>query len=241
MKETQPDYQRLIQRIDLDLPLIGLYDAPDPEPFAPLVTPAPGECIFEFYDSWLAGETLHLTKAHFGCGGCGRWMFGIEPSSQEDFIKFLVDDEGLKVSRELMQEWIDSSQPYTKSHPHIMIGPWKHDQWDYIQAIIFLVNPDQLSALVYGTQYHSAPEDPSPMIAPFGSGCMELIPFADLSIPQAAIGATDIAMRRHLPANILTVTVTRSMFDRLCQLDEKSFLYKPFLQTLRKVRGLPDL
>jgi hypothetical protein len=30
------------------------------------------------------------------------------------------------------------------------------------------------------------------------------------------------------------------MFERLCGLDEQSFLYKPFLQDLRKERGLPD-
>ncbi len=101
----------------------------------------------------------------------------------------------------------------------------------------FFVDADQLSALVYGTQYHAAPGDPPPLIAPFGSGCMELVPFQDLSIPQAALGATDIAMRRHLPPETLAVTVTRPMFRRLCSLDEHSFLYKPFLRDLNKARA----
>jgi hypothetical protein len=65
---------------------------------------------------------------------------------------------------------------------------------------------------------------------------MELAPFRDLSLPQAAIGATDIAMRQHLPPEILAVTVTRSMFQRLCSLDEHSFLYKPFLKNLKSSR-----
>jgi hypothetical protein len=32
--------------------------------------------------------------------------------------------------------------------------------------------------------------------------------------------------------------VTRPLFESLCQLDERSFLYKPFLARLKKVRGL---
>lgn len=74
-----------------------------------------------------------------------------------------------------------------------------------------------------------------------GSGCSELHPFEDLDIPQAAIGATDIAMRQHLPPDILAFTVTRPMFRQLCELDEHSFLYKPFLQRLREARGLPEI
>jgi len=36
---------------------------------------------------------------------------------------------------------------------------------------------------------------------------------------------------------MLTFTVTPLMFSQLCELEEKSFLYKPFLQRLRQARG----
>ena len=75
------------------------------------------------------------------------------------------------------------------------------------------------------------------MISPFGSGCMQLIPFSDLEIPQAALGATDLAMRGSLPPDILLVSVTPPMFERLCALDERSFLGKPFLKKLKTARG----
>ena len=241
MKEIQPDHSNLIKRIDLGTRLIGLYDAPDPEPFEPLVIPGQGDCVFSFYRNWENGETLHITKEHYGCGGAGRWMCGIEIRSKEDFLKFLVDDEGLKESYDLMEKWIDSSEPYQATYPNLLIGPLKKDQWDYAKSVTFFVNPDQLSALMIGAQYKSSPEDPTPVIAPFGSGCMELLPFKNLNIPQAAIGATDIAMRQYLPPDILTFTVTRPMFKQLCELDERSFLYKGFLQNLRKARGLPEL
>jgi len=236
MKEVQPDYSQLVKRIDLSIPLIGFYDAPDPHPFEPLVKPNQRDCVFLFYKNWLKGQTLHITKEHYGCGGAGRWMCGIEARSREEFIKFLVDDEGLKASHDLMEKWIDSSATYKAAHPHLFIGPLKESQWDYVKSVNFFVNPDQLSTLMIGAQYNSAPEDPPPVIAPFGSGCMELFPFKDPKILQAAIGATDIAMRQHLPHDVLIFTVTKPMFKQLCDLDERSFLYKPFLRNLKESR-----
>jgi hypothetical protein len=241
MKDFQPNPDNFCKRIDYDLPLVGYYDAPDPTVFAPLIKPEPGDCVFAFYKNWLEGKTLHITKEHYGCGGAGRWMCGVETRSREDFIRFLVDGEGLKSSHELMEKWIDASRPRRHTNSHVFIGPLKEAQWEYAKSITFFANPDQLAALAYGAQYNSAPDDPPPMIAPFGSGCRQLLPFKDLTIPQASIGSTDIAMRQHIPPDILAITVTKPMFKQLCQLDEKSFLYKPFLKRLRKIRGLPDL
>jgi hypothetical protein len=241
MREKQPNPSNFCKRIDYNLPLIGFYDAPDPAPFKPLIKPEPGDCVFAFFEKWADGKTLHITRDHYGCGGAGRWMCGVEARSRKDFISFLVDGEGLKASHDLMEKWIDASKPYKATHAHILIGPLKEDLWENARSVTFFVNPDQLAALAYGAQYHCAPDDPPPVIAPFGSGCMQLLPFANLAIPQASIGTTDIAMRQHVPPDILGFTVTKSMFEQLCELDEQSFLYKPFLKNLRKARGLPDM
>ena len=120
-----------------------------------------------------------------------------------------------------------------------LIGALKVDQYEYLKTITFYVNPDQLSALMIASQYNNAPGGPPAVILPFGSGCMELLPlFEDLNIPQAMIGATDIAMRQYLPPDILAFTVTKPMFQQLCELDEHSFLYKSFWEDLRKARGV---
>jgi hypothetical protein len=60
--------------------------------------------------------------------------------------------------------------------------------------------------------------------------------FADLDLPQAVVGATDVAMRRYLPPDVLAFTVTRPMFEQLCALDERSFLHKDFWKRLRAAR-----
>jgi hypothetical protein len=116
-------------------------------------------------------------------------------------------------------------------------GPLRPEKYESLKTVTFFVNPDQLSMLIIGANYRSVPGDPPAVIAPFGSGCMELLPlFEDLVRPQAIIGATDIAMRQYLPPDILAFTVTVPMFEQLCSLDEKSFLFKPFLKNLKKSR-----
>ncbi len=236
----QPDPAFLLQKSGIRLPLIGFYDAPQISPFAPTVRPAPGShrCVFSFFEDWCAGRTLHLAADQAGCGGAGHWLCGVAGRDRESFVAFLVGGEGLKATPAHMHAWLDHTPPYRSEHPHILIGPLRAEAWDFLKTITFLVTPDQLSLLMTGAQYHSLPGDPPPVIAPFGAGCMQLVVLLrDLDQPQAVIGATDIAMRRYLPPEILAFTLTRPLFERLCALDEQSFLCKPFWRALTKARS----
>jgi hypothetical protein len=237
-----PDPAALVSALDLHTPLIGLYDAPDPGAFAPLVTPAKGarrgQCLFHFYRRWEKGETLHLTADNFGCGGCGRSLFGVMFRERDDFIDFLWKDEGLRATRELMATYVDNAPTYRPTHPHVLVGPLRDDHADCLKTVTFWVNADQLSVLQHGAYHHQAWGDPDPVTVPFGSGCSELVvPFRDLDRPQAVIGGTDVAMRDGLPAGVLAFTVTVPMFAQLCALGAESFLGKGFLKHLRKARG----
>jgi hypothetical protein len=235
-----PDPSRIMERLGIKTPLIGFYDAPDPAGFEPVVSPEPKKhiCIFTFYKQWLEGKTLLITKENFGCGGAGTALCSVETRSREEYITFLADTEGLKADHEIMGKWLDGRRTYRPEHPHILIGPLKKGKEKYLKTVTFYVNPDQLSALIIGAHYRNAPGDPPAVLAPFGSGCMEMItPFEDLALPQAIIGATDIAMRQWLAPDILAFTVTMPMFEQLCDLTEKSFLYKPFLKNLQKARA----
>ncbi|MBN2056462.1 DUF169 domain-containing protein [bacterium] len=236
----QPDPSRLLTTARITFPLIGLYDAPEPKLFSPIVEAETNKhiCVFAYFQEWLKGITLHITAENYGCGGSGYWLCSQVTRSREAFLSFLVDTEGLKASRELMGEWIDAIQPYRIEHGHLLLGPLHPELYQYLKSITFYVNPDQLGLLMLGAQYHAAPGDPTPVIAPFGSGCSMLAPlFDDYDVPQALVGAMDIAMRQYLPPDILAFTTTRPMFERLCSLDEKSFLYKPFWRNLLKARG----
>ena len=83
-----PDPTRLLNKIGLTTPLIGFYDAPDPSPFAPLVRPGMGRgrCVFGFYQQWLGGKTLHITREEYGCRGAGHWLCDITVRSLDEFV-----------------------------------------------------------------------------------------------------------------------------------------------------------
>ena len=238
---TLPDPEKLIEKLELTFPIIGIYDAPDPGVFEPLVEFDSKEhrCVFKSYEDWVEGKTLHLTRENSGCGGCAYWLLNKETRTREDLVANLVDTEGLKDSKELMNRWLDHERPYAPQHPNICIGPLRKDNVEYLKTVTFLVNADQLSLLVNGANYFHAPDDPLPPVtAPFGTGCMQVLTlFKDLDYPQAVIGATDIAMRQCLPPGIVLFSVTLPMYRLLCLLDERSFLYKPFLENLKKTRG----
>ena len=237
----QPDPSFLLEKLNVTLPLTGLYDAPDPAAFAPLVEPRPGakrgECVFSHFADWQKGRTVHLTSANFGCGGAGGSLCGVQRTDRADFIHFLAIDEGLKASEELMGRWLDARVNFAPARGHVLVGPLKADQYEHLKTVTFWVRPDQLAALELAAQYRNAPGDPEPTIAGFSSGCGQLVNFADLSVPQAQIGATDIAMRQWLPADIMAFTVTRPLFEQFCLFAEGSYLTKPFLSRLRKARG----
>lgn len=238
----QPDPGPLLAALDCRLHPVGLYDAPDPSPFEPLIVPhrkeRRGPCVFDYFRRWQSGTTLHLTSLDFGCGGAGRALVGMQTRAHDDFVDFLWKDEGLRATRELMEGWVDASPVYAMRNEHVLIGPLRPDQYTDLRTVTFWVNPDQLSVLHHGAYYEHAWGDPPPVLAPFGSGCMELIAtFDDLDRPQAAITGTDMAMRGQLPRDVLGFTVTVRMFERLCRLDERSFLGKGFLAELRGSRG----
>ena len=131
----------------------------------------------------------------------------------------------------------DQAPTYKSEHPNIIVGPLKDDQFGYLKTVTFLINPDQLSLFIAGAYYLQALSSPPLVTAPFGAGCGLLGPlFDDLESPKAIIGATDIAMRKFLPPDILAFTVTKSMYKHLCSLDENSFLDKTFWKDLKKAR-----
>lgn len=230
----------LLETAGMTLPVIGLYDAPDASAFEPLVRPAQGRwaCGYMFFRRWLKGETLHLTKGNFGCGGAGTYLFDVSTRSRQETIDFLYGTEGLKASAREIGEWIDSSPHYKPNHPNILIGPLKDDQYEYLKTVTFFVNPDQLSLFITAAHYHQGRPTPPRVTAPFASGCGQLCAlFDDLEQPAAMIGGTDIAMRKYLPDDVLAFTVTRPMYEQFCLLDETSFLSKLFWRDVQKARA----
>ncbi|UCH94607.1 MAG: hypothetical protein JSV88_30670 [Candidatus Aminicenantes bacterium] len=63
-----PKPERLIEKLELTIPLMGLYDAPDPQPFEPVVELEPGKniCIFDLYKPFM--DNLKKARGEKGIG-----------------------------------------------------------------------------------------------------------------------------------------------------------------------------
>lgn len=232
----QPDYKYLLKRTGIEYPVIGFYDTPELKPFKSYMDAK--ACVFSYYKQFRKGKYLRLTRKQYGCAGAGKWLCNLETRTNEQYVKFLADDEGLKANHTLMREWLEHEKPYRQEHENLIIGALQESEYKYLKTATFFVNPDQLSILMIGAQLYSSPTDPAPVISPFGSGCMQLISlFKDLSIPQAVIGATDMAMRKYLPQDILAFTATKPMFELLCVIDKNSYLEKSFIKGLKDARN----
>jgi len=234
----QPDPSTIISKLSLTGPVIGFYDAPDPAPFAPLVVPQGRQCVFASFRDWQEGKTLHLTREKHGCGG--GHLFGVQPRSREEMVAFLCDKEGLRANHDLMNLWLDSAPSYRPIRGHLLFGPLRPDQYEFLRTVTFYVNADQLAVLSMGASYYSRPSEPEPVVARFGSGCMQLTSvFDSLEVPQATIGSLDHSIRRFLEPWMIAFTVTRPMFARLCQWsqDPRSSLHSEFTATLLRARG----
>ncbi len=227
----------LCEAVGIDTHPLGVYDAPDPDCFAPLVPLK--RCIFDHYKDFQAGYSVVVDDMTRGCPGGGYWMIGKEGfPSRAAMVSFLVEKEGLQEHADHMESWLAAHPPRTATHGHIVLGPLREALQSYLRTVTFFVRPDQLGSLIIGAQYHDDGEHSDPVLAPFGSACGLLSTmFPDLSQARAIIGATDLAMRQHLPQDVLAFTVTVPMLDRLLRLDDgHSFLGKPWLRRLNQAR-----
>jgi hypothetical protein len=63
-------------------------------------------------------------------------------------------------------------------------------QYEYLKAITFYVNPDQISLLITGAEYHNSSTSYHPITTAFGTGSGQLAAvFDDVNTPRAAITA----------------------------------------------------
>ncbi len=94
--------------------------------------------------------------------------------------------------------------------------------------VSFLVNPDQLSALVVLANYDRATNDNVKI--EFGAGCHSLFLFPyqeiDKPDPKAVIGVVDITARPYVDPDMLSFTVPWNMFLDMEENIPGSFLEK---------------
>jgi hypothetical protein len=236
---TASAVDRLIARLRLTTPLIGVYDARPSAAFEPLVATEGASCCFAYYRRWLDGETLVLSPGGAGCQGAYRAL-GLEKGYPAYMAHFLTDGvgapkgEGLKASPDLAQAFLDRAKPPEVTSGSVLIGPLRLDQWDALRSVTFFVDPDRLGGVMTLAGYWS-PGDV--VAAPFGSGCSLLWrALTEEGKDRAVLGATDIAMRKHLPPDVLTLSVTPRRFAEMVSFPDEAFLNRSWWNDLMDYR-----
>ena len=109
---------------------------------------------------------------------------------------------------------------------------------DDVRSITFLVNPDQLSALVVLANYEG--EHNENVAIPFAAGCQStgICTYREngKEDPRAVVGLVDLSarknLRRQLGGDAMSFSVTAEMFQRMERNVEGSFLERPTWKSL---------
>ena len=109
---------------------------------------------------------------------------------------------------------------------------------DNVRSITFLVNPDQLSALVVLANYEG--EHNENVVIPFAAGCQAIgictYRENEQENPRAVVGLVDLSARKNvrgqLGKDIMSFSVTAEMFQRMERNVEGSFLERETWKSL---------
>lgn len=149
--------------------------------------------------------------------------------------KILIDEfsegEGFFKTPELVAEWVKQLPVPQPEAPYLIIKPLSALRAGETPKVVsFLVNPDQLSALVVLANYANA--DIDNVRIPFGAGCacFGIHPFAEAgkTHPRAVVGLTDISarfyLRKSLGSDILSFTMPLRLYEEMEANAPDSFL-----------------
>ncbi|MRR15293.1 MAG: hypothetical protein EG826_02425 [Deltaproteobacteria bacterium] len=160
--------------------------------------------------------------------------------TRESFDHFLHGERYIK-SPELVHRFLEAlpmtSVPcrYVVFKPLSDVDPAKEKP----QAVIFFVNPDQLSALVVLANYGRG--DNENVTIPYAAGCQTIgiYPYREAAQakPRAVVGLTDLSARVYARKqlgnpNFMTFAVPLALFEEMEQNVPGSFLTRPTWQSL---------
>jgi len=211
-------------------------------------------CVIAMLNAAAKGKTAVFTRKTFGClgGGVGlgfgntyeNFPGGIEyflSIGNKDFcntelgknmihaMPHLEHGEGFKKNPDSAKKFVDALPMIDVPSEYVMFKPLeKLSEGEIPKVVIFLANPDQLSALVVLANYARGTNDN--VIIPFGAGCQAIgiIPYneSEAELPRATIGLIDISVRTKFDKDILSFSVPYKMFLEMEANVQGSFLQK---------------
>jgi len=152
----------------------------------------------------------------------------------KDFMEDFLYGEGYLKSPELVKEFVEAMPIMEIPKKFVVFKPLGEveENNEQPQIVVFLANPDQISALVILANYGRKGNEN--VIIPYAAGCQTIGIFAYEEArsdnPRAIVGLTDISarvnLRRQLARNLFTFAVPWKMFQEMENNVKGSFLEK---------------
>jgi hypothetical protein len=181
-------------------------------------------CDFDISDEQLDLHAALFSKGLQSTSNLVAYQAKIEaaPKNWRSMYKY---GERRHCTAELAREWILHEFPrYDIGHRYVLFKPLSLTSVDEnIRAVIFPVNPVELSGLV--TLAGSVMQGTDPLRAPQGTDCCSIAAFAyaeaELAAPRAVLGMLGSdgreVMRRRFRDDIMTLTLPAPLFFRMEQ------------------------
>lgn len=158
----------------------------------------------------------------------GQQMAAVSPAMGEEFLQ----GERYIKSPELVRRFIECLPMTDIPARYVVMKPLAEVDWatDNVKSITFLVNPDQLSALVVLANYGRGHNENT--IIPFAAGCQVIGIYVYRELerqePRAVVGMTDLSarknVRKQLGKDVMSLSVTPGMFREMEENVEGSFV-----------------
>lgn len=191
-------------------------------------------CILPLIYKSAQGKTIAIDQDTTGWN-CSAFYLGYQDWIFEGIECFLSDGvvngrEGERFIKSEIQakSFVESYRPKTLNTKVTIFKPLSDfEQNEKPEIVIFFVNPDELSALVYLLHFNS-PEREDLIVTRFISGCGSIVTLPmklkNEGKKQAVWGMHDISVRKRLPADLMTLTMPYELFVEINNDIDESFI-----------------
>lgn len=207
----------------------------------------PCACFLDAFNTLKEGKTILISEEAKTCRGAMRgcgFKDGL-PDIPGGFGNFIAQGKGeglppgerIKASPEIAEEMINSQPKNVKKSDKIAIKLYeegdnsdnkhnpKNNHAIKPDTIMFIANPDQLSALIHLFSYRNSRYDN--VIMPMSSGCASIfrIPFGELDYgtKRGVVGNVDIFSRPHFDKNTFCFTIPFESFKEMLEDADECF------------------
>jgi uncharacterized protein (DUF169 family) len=215
-------------------------------------------CVASTMVAVARGKTAVFDRKSFGCPGGGVGLgFGdqyrqcnmaiddlLSNGNEEVAARMqrrskMAEGERFFKSPEVVRRWVDSLPMTDVDAEYVVMKPLSEVSDDEVpEVLVFLVNPDQLSALVVLADYQHGTGESS--IARFGGACQSiLVAYAEARTdhPRGVIGFFDIAQRPKVDRDMLSFTAPWSLYVEMEANVSGSFLEMEDWRKLQERQG----